>query len=37
MKRQLWGSFSSPNDEESTAKQIEFDQEIMNDKRGEEK
>jgi len=35
MKRQLWGELSEEPDEATMAKQIEIDQEIMMDKRGE--
>lgn len=35
MKRQLWGEFSTAQDESNLTKQNEIDQEIMDNKRGE--
>lgn len=35
MKRQLWGELSEEGDEATMVKQIEIDQDIMLDKRGE--
>lgn len=37
MKRQLWGEFSTAEDESNLTKQNEIDQEIMDNKRGETK